>query len=235
MKKLSVLMPVYNEVHSLRQITARVFASPVAELDVEIELVIVDDGSTDGSRALADELAAADSRVKVVLQGHNRGKSAAIARAIQEATGEFAIIQDADLEYDPNDYPALITPLLRGRADAVYGSRFAGPGRRGQRPLHRLANRLLTWLSNQCTNLRLTDMETCYKAVRLDLLRRIRITSARFSLEPELTAKLARLRARIHEVPIRYRGRSYLEGKKITWLDGLAAIWAIFKYRFWAS
>ena len=235
MKKLSVLMPVYNEVHTLRQITARVFASPVAKLDVEIELVVVDDGSTDGSRALADELVASDSRVKVIHQEKNCGKGAAIARAIREATGEIAVIQDADLECDPSDFPALITPILRGRADAVFGSRFAGPGRRGQWSIHRLANRFLTWLSNLCTNLRLTDMETCYKAVRLDLLRRIRITSARFSLEPELTAKLARLRARIREVPIRYRGRSYQEGKKITWLDGLAAIGAIFKYRFWGS
>jgi len=229
MAKLSVLVPVFNEVHTLEETVARVLRAPV---DMDLEVVVVDDGSTDGSGALADRLAARDRRVVALHQDANRGKGAAISRAVAAASGEYGIVQDADLEYDPEDFPALLAPLTAGLADAVYGSRFTGPERRVHLYWHQVANRLLTTVSNMLTNLNLTDMETGYKAFKMDLLKVIPIRSRRFGIEPEITAKLARLGARLYEVPIRYHGRPPWEGKKISWKDGLAALWWMVKFRF---
>ena len=230
MKTLSVLMPVYNEARTLRTIVGRVLASPV---DLDIELVAVDDGSRDDSVEILHKLAADDPRIKVVVQPHNMGKGKAIRTAIEHMTGDVAIIQDADLEYDPADYPRVLKPILDGNADAVYGSRFAASEER--RVLlfwHALGNKVLTGLSNMANDLNLTDMETCYKAVRGDLLKSLRLTSDRFGIEPEITARLAQWGARIYEVPISYHGRTYAEGKNIGWRDGVAAMWLIFKFRF---
>ena len=230
MKKLSVLMPVYNESRTLRTIVKRVLDAPVT---LEIELVCVDDGSTDDSQQILDELAREDSRIKVIGQPVNMGKGKAIRTAIEHMTGDIAIIQDADLEYDPADYQRVIAPILDGSADAVYGSRFAsGEVRRVLFFWHALGNRILTTLSNMANDINLTDMETCYKAIKGEMLKRLRLTSNRFGLEPEITARLARLGARIYEVPISYRGRTYAEGKNITWRDGMEALWLIFKFRF---
>jgi glycosyltransferase involved in cell wall biosynthesis len=226
--KLSVLMPVYNEESTIKTIVDRVLAAPI---DLEIELICVDDGSTDRSPDLLDELASSDQRVRVIKQPRNMGKGRAIRTAIETATGDLAIVQDADLEYDPADYARVLAPLIEGKADAVFGSRFASSQER--RVLyfwHSLGNRLLTTLSNMMTDLNLTDMETCYKAARLDLLKDLRLTSDRFGFEPEITARLARAGARIYEVPINYHGRTYEEGKHITWRDGFQAIWLIFKF-----
>jgi glycosyltransferase involved in cell wall biosynthesis len=228
--KLSVLMPVYNESRTLRTIVAKVLESPV---DAEIELVCVDDCSKDDSLEILNELAAQDSRIRVIAQPVNMGKGKAIRTAIDNMTGDFAIIQDADLEYDPNEYPLVLAPLFEGRADAVYGSRFASSEQR--RVLffwHSLGNKLLTLMANMANDINLTDMETCYKAVRGDLLKRLRLTSDRFGLEPEITARLAKAGARIYEVPISYHGRTYAEGKNIGWRDGVEALWLIFKFRF---
>ena len=227
---LSVLMPVYNEARTLRTIVGQVLAAPI---DLEIELVAVNDASTDDSAAILDELAATDVRIKVFHQPANRGKGAAIRTAIAQMTGDIAIVQDSDLEYDPNDYPKVLKPILDGRADAVYGSRFAASDER--RVLffwHSLGNKLLTALSNMANDLNLTDMETCYKAVRADVLKKLRLTSERFGIEPEITARLAQWGARIYEVPISYHGRTYAEGKNIGWKDGVQALWLIFKFRF---
>jgi glycosyltransferase involved in cell wall biosynthesis/phospholipid N-methyltransferase len=228
-QRLSVLMPVYNESRTLRTIVAQVLAAPI-ELDVEI--VAVDDCSRDDSLHILEELAANDPRIRVVAQPVNRGKGAAIRTAIDHMTGDIAIVQDADLEYDPKDYPKVLAPILDGRADAVYGSRFAASEQR--RVLlfwHSLGNRVLTTLSNMANDLNLTDMETCYKAVRTDVLRELRLTSERFGIEPEITARLAAWGARIYEVPISYHGRTYAEGKNIGWRDGVQALWLIFKFR----
>ena len=230
MTKLSVLMPVYNESRTLRTIVAKVLASPV---DAEIELVCVDDCSKDDSLAILNELAAQDSRIRVIAQPVNMGKGKAIRTAIDTMTGDIGIIQDADLEYDPDEYPLVLAPLLAGRADAVYGSRFASSEQR--RVLffwHSLGNKLLTLTSNMANDLNLTDMETCYKAVRGDILKKLRLTSDRFGLEPEITARLAQWGARIYEVPISYHGRTYAEGKNIGWRDGVEALWLILKFRF---
>lgn len=230
MTKLSVLMPVYNESRTLRTIVARVLDSPV---EAEIELICVDDRSQDDSLQILEELAAGDDRIRVIAQPVNMGKGKAIRTAIDHMTGDIAIIQDADLEYDPGDYPKVLAPLLEGRADAVYGSRFAASEQR--RVLffwHALGNRFLTLMSNMANDLNLTDMETCYKAVRGDILKRLRLTSDRFGLEPEITARLAQWGARIYEVPISYHGRTYAEGKNIGWRDGVEALWLIFKFRF---
>jgi len=224
--QLSVVMPVYNERNTLRQIVERVLSSPL-----ELELLCVDDGSNDGSRGILAELQQRHSQIRVYLQPHNIGKGAALRRGIQEATGDFVIIQDADLEYDPNDYPALLAPLLQGKADAVYGSRFLGAA--PHRVLyfwHSVGNRLLTLLSNCLTNINLTDMETCYKAFRRDVIQAIPIEEQRFGFEPEITVKLAKHRLRIYEVGISYWGRTYEEGKKIGWKDGARAIWCLLKY-----
>jgi len=227
---LSVLMPVYNEARTLRTIVDQVLAAPV---DLDIELVAVDDCSRDESGAILEQLAASDPRIRVFRHPVNRGKGAAIRTAIANMTGDIAIVQDSDLEYDPHDYPKVLKPILDGRADAVYGSRFASSDER--RVLffwHSLGNKLLTALSNMANDLNLTDMETCYKAVRADVLKKLRLTSERFGIEPEITARLAQWGARIYEVPVSYHGRTYAEGKNIGWKDGVQALWLIFKFRF---
>jgi len=232
-RKLSVLMPVYNEARTLRSIVARVFESPMEELGLEVELVAVDDGSTDASREILEELAKSDSRIRVFRQDRNRGKGAAVRRAIGECTGDIAIVQDSDLEYDPNDYPRVLAPILEGHADAVFGSRFAASEQRAVLLFwHSVANRFLTFVANALNNINLTDMETCYKAVRTDILKQITLKSNRFGIEPELTTRLAQWNARIYEVSISYHGRSYAEGKNIGWKDGVQALWLLFKYRF---
>ena len=230
LRKLSVLMPVYNERWTLRQIVAAVLRSPVP---LEIELVAVDDASTDGSGELLSELAAGDARIRLIRHDRNQGKGAAVRTAIAHMTGDVAVIQDADLEYDPAEYPLLLKPILEDKADAVFGSRFTGHTRRVLLFWHALMNRALTLFSNMLNNLNLTDMETCYKMVRAEILKRLRLTGDGFTLEPELTARLAQWGARIYEVPVSYYGRTYEEGKKIRPLDGLKAIGAILRYRFW--
>jgi hypothetical protein len=198
-----------------------------------MELVCVDDCSQDDSLAILRELAEQDSRIRVIAQPVNMGKGKAIRTAIDNMTGDIGIIQDADLEYEPDEYPLVLAPLLEGRADAVFGSRFASSEQR--RVLffwHSLGNKLLTLMSNMANDLNLTDMETCYKAVRADVLKKLRLTSDRFGLEPEITARLAQWGARIYEVPISYHGRTYAEGKNIGWRDGVEALWLIFKFRF---
>jgi glycosyltransferase involved in cell wall biosynthesis len=227
---LSVLMPVYNEARTLRTIVDRVLGTPYG---MDLELVCVDDGSRDDSWEILQDLAREDPRIKAFQHERNRGKGAAIRSAIGYATGDVAIVQDSDLEYDPRDIPKVIGPILDGRADAVFGSRFASsPERRVLLFWHSVGNKVLTGLSNMVNDLNLTDMETCYKAVRLDLLKQLRLTSERFGIEPEITTRLAQYGARIYEVPISYDGRTYAEGKNIGWRDGVEAIWLIFKYRF---
>jgi glycosyltransferase involved in cell wall biosynthesis len=229
LRKLSVLMPIYNERWTLATIVRRVLASPV---ELQIELVAVDDGSTDGSRELIYQLAQEDERIKIVFHPTNRGKGAAIRTAIAHMTGDVAVIQDADLEYDPAEYPLLLAPILAGDADAVFGSRFVGHSRRVLFFWHSLMNRGLTCLANLLNNLNLTDMETCYKMVRADVLKRLRLKSHTFTLEPEITCRLAQWGARIYEVPVSYRGRTYHEGKKIRAIDGLKALWEMFRCKF---
>ena len=229
-KKLSVLMPVYNEARTLRTIVDRVLSSPI---DLDLELVCVDDCSRDSSLQILHELAAEDDRIRVFHHDVNRGKGAAIRTAIEHMTGDIAIVQDSDLEYDPAEYPIILKPILDGRADAVFGSRFASsPERRVLMYWHSLGNKALTWLANVLNDINLTDMETCYKAVRADVLRDLRLTSERFGIEPEITTRLSQWGARIYEVPISYHGRSYAEGKNIGWRDGLQAVWLLFKFRF---
>jgi glycosyltransferase involved in cell wall biosynthesis len=231
---LSVVMPVYNEKDTLLEIIRRVLAVP---LPVERELVLVDDFSRDGTRELYARLDSEfpGATIRVTLHEFNQGKGAALRTGFAQARGEIVIVQDADLEYDPNDYPRLLAPILDGRADVVYGSRFAGEQGRERRVLaywHSLGNRALTTFSNMFTNLSLTDMETCYKVLRAEVLKGIQIRSDRFGVEPELTAKIARGHWRIYEVPISYNGRGYDEGKKITWWDGVKALACIVRYRF---
>jgi glycosyltransferase involved in cell wall biosynthesis len=224
--KLSVVMPVYNEQASLKQVVERVLAVPL-----EIELICVDDGSTDGSREILAELQARHPQTKVLLQSKNFGKGAALRRGIQESTGDFVIIQDADLEYDPSDYPALLTPLIEGKADVVYGSRFLGSG--PHRVLyfwHSIGNSILTLISNALTNMNMTDMETCYKVFRREIIQSIPIQENRFGFEPEITVKIAKRHLRVYEVGISYFGRTYEEGKKIGWKDGVRALWCLLKY-----
>jgi glycosyltransferase involved in cell wall biosynthesis len=227
---LSVLVPVYNESRTLETISERILAAPV-ELDLEV--VMVDDGSSDESWVIMEHLAASDDRIKIVKHPHNRGKGAAIRTAIDSMTGDIAIVQDADLEYDPAEFGKVIGPILSGHADAVFGSRFASsPVRRVLFYWHSLGNKFLTWLFNIFNDLNLTDMETCYKAVRTDVLRELRLQSDRFGIEPEISTRLAQWGARIYEVPVSYHGRTYAEGKHIGWRDGLQALWLIVKYRF---
>lgn len=229
-RKLSVLMPVFNEVRTLRTVVARVLKAPIA---LPIELVIVDDGSSDGSREVIAALAAAEPRIRPVFHDRNQGKAAAIRTAIEKMTGDLALIQDADLEYNPRDYPALLQPMLDGIADAVFGSRFlAGTHRRALYFWHTVGNKLLTLFCNVFNDINLTDMETGYKLVRADVLKSIPLTSNGFALEPELTTKLTQWNLRIYEVPISYEGRTYAEGKKIRFRDALYAVWAMCKYRF---
>ena len=222
---LSVVIPVYNECDTIAEVVQRVQATPHRK-----EIVLVDDASSDGSREVLKNLAS--ENVRVFFHEENRGKGAALRTGFAQVRGEIVIIQDADLEYNPADYPALLEPILDGRADAVYGSRFLGGPHRVLLFWHRVGNSLLTLLSNIFTNLDLTDMETGYKVIRTEFIRKIKIKSNRFGVEPELTAKLARLGARIYETPISYSGRDYIDGKKITWRDGLAAFWHIVRFRF---
>ena len=229
MELLSILIPVYNERATLASCLERVLA---VDPGVEREVVVADDGSTDGSAQVLKDFAESHPEVRPVLLERNRGKGAAIRAAIAEARGTVAVIVDADLEYDPADLPDVIRPILDGRADAVYGSRFvAGRERRVLYYRHTLGNRFITFVSNLLTDLNLTDVETGYKAFRTDLVKPLSIRSNSFAFEIEITAKLAALGARIYEVPVSYHGRTYLEGKKITWVDGIWALWAAVRFR----
>ena len=224
--KLSVVMPVYNERATLRDVVLKVLSVPLG-----IELICVDDGSRDGSREILAELQSQHPQIRVVLQPHNMGKGAALRRGIQEATGDFVIIQDADLEYDPAENPQMLEPLIQGKADVVFGSRFLGSA--PHRVLyfwHSVGNRFLTLLSNCLTNINLSDMETCYKVFRREIIQSIPIEENRFGFEPEITVKVARRHLRIYEVGISYWGRTYEEGKKIGWKDGVRALWGLVKY-----
>lgn len=227
--RLSVLIPIYNERDTIEAVVDR-----VRDAAAGAEIICVDDCSTDGSGEVLERLAEEGRVDRVIRQPRNRGKGAAIRAALAASTGTVVIVQDADLEYDPADWPALLEPLVDGRADAVFGSRFLGGTHRVLFFWHSLGNRLLTLLSNMLTNLNLTDMETCYKAMRGDLARSLVLTSSRFGFEPEVTARLARSGARIYEVPVSYAGRTYAEGKKISWRDGVAAFWHILRFNLWA-
>ena len=226
-QKLSVLMPIYNERWTLDDIVRQTLGSPVP---LEIELVAVDDCSSDGSWEVLQRLASQDPRIKAVRHPRNRGKGAAIRTAIEHMTGQVAVIQDADLEYDPREYPLLLAPILAGKADAVFGSRFTSHARRVLFFWHAVVNTGLTLISNMLNDLNLTDMETCYKAFRREVIQSIDLREDRFGFEPEITAKLARGHFRIYEVGISYWGRTYEEGKKIGWKDGLWALACIVRY-----
>ncbi len=221
--KLSIVVPVYNEAATIAEVLDRVRALPHAK-----EIIVVDDGSLDGTRDILRR--AAGGEVRVFFHKHNRGKGAALRTGITHVRGDVVVIQDADLEYDPRDIPSLLVPIEEGAADVVFGSRFLGGPHRVLNFWHFLGNKLLTLLSNAVTNLNLTDMETGYKVFRGEVLRRIEIESDRFGFEPEITAKVARLRCRIYEQPISYNGRDYDQGKKITWRDGVAALWHILRF-----
>jgi len=229
-KTLSIIIPVYNEKATIQRVIASVVAAP---LPLARELIIVDDFSRDGTREILQALAApAGATMKVVLHDRNRGKGAAIRTGLEHVSGEIVVVQDADLEYDPADFPKLLEPILAGRADAVYGNRFHGGPHRVLYFWNYNANRVLTFIANLLTNLNLSDMEVGYKLFRTDLIRKIKLTSNRFGFEPEVTIKAAKLRCRIYEVPIAYHGRTYEEGKKITWKDGIAALYFLLKYKF---
>jgi glycosyltransferase involved in cell wall biosynthesis len=243
--KLSIVIPVYNEKATIEEILRRVL-----ETEMRKEVVIVDDCSSDGAREILENMAqrqaAGESAVpardggdavelrelRFIFQQNNQGKGAALRRGFAEASGDIVLVQDADLEYDPRDYGKLLEPILEGRADVVYGSRFLGGPQRVHYFWHYVANKFLTLLSDIFTNLKLTDMETCYKVFRKEVLNGIQIKSNRFGFEPEITAKIAKGKWRIYEVPISYAGRTYEEGKKITWKDGVQALWCIIRFKF---
>ncbi|MBM3977574.1 MAG: glycosyltransferase family 2 protein [Planctomycetes bacterium] len=226
--KLSVVIPVYNEERTLEEIVRRVQAQPY-----EKEIVLVNDCSSDGSRAIMERLASEQPNVRCFHHEKNQGKGGALRTGFAQTTGEIVLIQDADLEYDPSDYPKLLRPILEGKADVVFGSRFLGGSyARVHLYWHYLGNRALTTLSNMFTNLNLSDMETCYKVFRSDVAKRLDIRSRTFAVEPEITAKVAKMRVRVYEVPISYAGRDYSEGKKIGPKDALIAFWAIVRWRF---
>jgi glycosyltransferase involved in cell wall biosynthesis len=227
--KLSIVIPVYNEEATLAEIIKRVQATPYNK-----ELIIVDDASQDKSRDIIQALAKEYDNIKIFFHERNQGKGAALRTGFGQVTGDVVLIQDADLEYNPADYPDLLKPIERGVADVVYGSRLIGSA--AHRVLffwHYVGNKVVTTLSNMFTNLNLTDMETCYKVFKADIIKKITIKSDRFGVEPELTAKIARQRCRVYEVAISYDGRDYSEGKKITWRDGIAAVYYIIRFRFW--
>jgi glycosyltransferase involved in cell wall biosynthesis len=241
--KISVVIPVYNERAFIEEILLRVQAVPLNK-----EIIVIDDGSTDGTRSLLQELAKAQGEgrreipvqegrailsihnIRFLFQEQNRGKGAALRRGFEAATGDVILVQDADLEYDPQDYGKLLTPIFDGRADVVYGSRFLGGPQRVHYFWHYAGNKFLTLLSDMLTNLKLTDMETCYKVFRREVISQIKLKSDRFGFEPECTAKIAKGNWRIYEVPISYSGRTYADGKKITWRDGFSTLWYILRY-----
>ena len=225
---ISVVIPVYNERKWVEEIMRRVTGANL--LGCDLEMVVVDDCSTDGTSDILKQLAEKYPSLKLYRQDVNQGKGAALRRGFQEATGQIVIVQDADLEYDPGDYPTLLAPILDGRADVVYGSRFLGGPHRVLYYWHSVGNWVLTTASNGFSNLNLTDMETCYKVFRREVLERLTIRQNRFGFEPEVTAKVARIGARVFEVPISYSGRTYEEGKKIGWKDGVKAVWCILRY-----
>jgi glycosyltransferase involved in cell wall biosynthesis len=228
--KLSVVIPVYNEEDTIREIVRRVAA---VDVGLKKELVLVDDCSTDNSGAILKALQSEHPDWKILFHDRNRGKGAALRTGFAAAAGDVVLVQDADLEYDPREYPALLGPIVDGHADVVFGSRFLGGGpHRVVFFWHYVGNRLLTTLSNMMTGINLTDMEVCYKAFRREVIKAIEIREDRFGFEPEITAKVARGGWRVYEVPVSYYGRSYAEGKKITWRDGAWALWCIVKYRF---
>ena len=240
MSRLSVVVPIYNEERTVTVLLERVAAAPLPAGVESLEVVAVDDGSSDGTWSKiegwqpperADRLPVA---IRVLRHDRNRGKGAALRTGFDAVTGDVVLVQDADLEYDPGEYPTLLQPILDGQADVVYGSRFLGGPHRVLFFWHYVGNRMLTLLSNMFTDLNLTDMETCYKVFRTEVLRRLELRSNRFGFEPEITAKVARADCRIYEVPISYHGRTYAEGKKIGWRDGVAALWTILRFNLWA-
>jgi len=226
---LSVVIPVYNERATIETLLKRVHA-----VAVDKEIIVVDDGSTDGTRDLLAGLQTPDGQVRVLLQDDNRGKGAALRRGFEAARGEVVLVQDADLEYDPADYPQLLAPIERGEADVVFGSRFLGGPHRVLLFWHYVGNRVLTTLSNVFTNLNLSDVWTCYNVFRTEVLAQVRLREDRFGFEVEITSKVARAGWRIYEVPISYHGRTYAEGKKITWKDGVRGVWCTVRYGLFA-
>jgi glycosyltransferase involved in cell wall biosynthesis len=227
--KLSVIMPVFNEISTIGEILRRVRAAPV---DAKLELVVVDDFSTDGTREVLKELAEGSPDVRLILHERNQGKGAALRTGIEHATGDVVIIQDADLECDPQDFPALLRPIVEQRADVVFGNRFHGGEHRVLSYRHFLANRFLTMVCNLMTNLHLNDMEAGYKVFRITVLKQLRLRANRFDIEPELVIKSAKLGVRIYEVPISYHVRTHAEGKKIGWRDGVSALWRMVVFRW---
>lgn len=225
-KKLSIVIPAYNERNTIAESVRR---AREAELSIDREIIIVDDGSTDGTRDIISRLE--DSTVRVVMKGENGGKGTALRRGFEEASGDVIVVHDADLEYDPRDWMTMLRPMQDGVANVVYGSRFTGE-RRNMMFWHWAGNRFLSLLTNVLYNTTVSDMETCYKMVDAELLKSLRLTSDRFDIEPEITAKLLRLGHRIYEVPIRYAGREIDEGKKISWRDGFPALWTLLRLRF---
>jgi glycosyltransferase involved in cell wall biosynthesis len=228
LRKVSVIVPVFNERNTLVEILRRMRAVELPD-GIEREIIVIDDGSTDGTRDVLKQLG--DSTVRVVMHENNKGKGAAVRTGFAHATGDYVLIQDADLEYDPDDWPRLMSPVQRGKARVVYGSRFTGE-RRNMLFLHWIGNRMLSLTTNVLYNTTLSDMETCYKLIERRLINSLDLRAERFDFEPEITAKLLKRGIRIYEVPISYTGREFDEGKKITWRDGFAALWTLVKYRF---